>query len=148
VEQLIWADPKTRLPLQVEFIVPDGTRITLSDFRFNPKLDDALFSLEVPKGYKLESVELEDLTDEEHLLRVLRWYAGTSAGKFPKRLDDTLGLMMHLDQQGRNAKEKTSPESMRLGNNILRAGMFVLSLKGDYVYQPDGAKLGDNRIIF
>jgi hypothetical protein len=140
-----WADPKTRLPLQVEFTWPDGTRGTMSDFRFNPKLDEALFSLEVPKGYKLQSVELEDLTAEEHLIRMLRFYADTSAGKFPKRLDDTLALMMRLAK----SKEKTEPESMRLGANIVRAGMFVVSLKGEYGYRPDRTKLRDSdKILF
>jgi outer membrane lipoprotein-sorting protein len=145
LEWLIWADPKTRLPLQVEFTWPDGTRGTMSDFRFNPKLDLALFSLEVPKGYKLQPVELEELTAEENLVRMLRFCADTSGGKFPKRLDDTLAKMTNLAK----AKEKTGPESMRLGANIVRAGMFVLSLKGAFGYRPEEAKLGDaEKVLF
>jgi outer membrane lipoprotein-sorting protein len=144
-EWLIWADPKTRLPLQVEFTWPDGTRGTMSEFRFNPKLDDALFSLEVPEGYKLQPVELENLTPEEHLVRMLRYCAETSAGQFPKRLDDTVALMMRRAK----SKDRPEPESMRLAASIVRAGMFVTSLKGAYGYRPDGTKLGDsNKILF
>lgn len=146
LEWLIWADPKTRLPLQVELTWPDGTRGVMSDFRFNPKLDEALFSLEVPKGYKLQAVELEDLTAEENLVRMLRYYAETSAGNFPKRLvDDVPALMIRLAR----SKEKPEPESMRLASSIVRAGMFVASLKGAYGYKPDGTKLGDSdKVLF
>jgi hypothetical protein len=59
-------------------------------------LEEALFTLEVPRGYKLQALELEDRTAEEHLTRMLRFYADTAAGKFPKRLDDMLALMLHL----------------------------------------------------
>jgi hypothetical protein len=32
---------------------------------------------------------------------------------------------------------------MRLSFHIVRAGMFIASLKGNYRYKPEGAKLGD-----
>jgi hypothetical protein len=147
-EWLVWADPKTRLPVLVEFTLSDGTRCTLSEFRFNPELDDDLFSLEVPKGYKLVPVEVEDLTGEENLVRMLRFYAETSGGKFPKRVDDSLGIMGHLIRTGQDKKEPSSA-NMRVSAYIVRSGMFISTLKGGFGYRPDGAKLGDaGRVLF
>jgi hypothetical protein len=150
VEWLIWANPKTRLPIQVELKLRDDVRNTLSEFRFNPPLDDALFSLEVPKGYKLVPVEIEDLTPEETLVRMLRLFANKAAGSFPKKLDDPMTLIKHFSESpGANAKGKPSPEDMRRSVNLVRAVMFVTKLKSDYGYKPDGARLGDaDRILF
>jgi outer membrane lipoprotein-sorting protein len=130
-ETLVWADPKTRLPILIEGSSPDGTPIAFSDFRFNPELDDALFSLEVPKGYKLVPIDVEVLSPEESLVRMLRSYAETSAGKFPTRLEDA------------------SPVDMQGALNFVCATMFADSLKGDCVYSPEGTKLGDaDKILF
>ena len=59
VETTIWADPKSKLPVQIErlWIAPDGKRAakeTLSDFVFDKKLDESLFSLAIPEGYSVE----------------------------------------------------------------------------------------------
>jgi outer membrane lipoprotein-sorting protein len=150
MEWLVWADPKTRLPIEVEIQLPGDIRTTLSDFRFNPPLDDALFSLEVPKGYKLQPIEVEDLTPEESLVRTLRFFADTSGGKFPKRLDDPFAFVKRLREvRGDKPKEKTSPEDMRSMVNNVRALMFVANLKGKYGYKPDGVKLGDaEKLLF
>jgi outer membrane lipoprotein-sorting protein len=130
-DTLVWADPTTRLPILIEACSPDGTHIAFSDFRFNPELDDALFSLEVPKGYKLVPIDVEVLSPEESLVRMLRSYAETSAGKFPTRLEDG------------------SPVDMQSALNFVCASMFADSLKGDYVYSPEGTKLGDaDKILF
>src|SRR5262249_47332089 len=75
---LVWADPETKLPVEIEFDFPANIHIRMRDFRFNPKLDDALFSLEVPAGYKLDATELEDLTPEQALVQTLRGYAELS----------------------------------------------------------------------
>jgi outer membrane lipoprotein-sorting protein len=52
----VWVNPKTSLPLSIEQKFRAGdfeVTTTLSDFVFDAKLDDALFSLELPAGYKL-----------------------------------------------------------------------------------------------
>lgn len=138
---LVWADPKTRLPIEIEITIPDGTHCTLSEFRFNPELSDDLFSLEVPKGYKLLPVEVEDLSGEENLVRMLRTYAKTSDGSFPKRLDDVLSLMLHLVNSEK--KKADSPADVREGAYLVRSCMFIGTLKNGYTYRPNGAKLGE-----
>ena len=54
-----WADLKTELPVQIErlWISPDGklaAKETLRKFVFNKKLNESLFSLDVPEGYAVE----------------------------------------------------------------------------------------------
>jgi outer membrane lipoprotein-sorting protein len=153
-ETLVWADPKTRLPILIEESDPEGWRTTYSDFRFNPELDDALFSLEVPKGYKLYPFEIEALPAEEHLVRLLRSYAEASAGKFPPRLEDSADLAHAIKNpmsrdQNHKAREGLGPHAMRKAFNIVWTSLFVNSLKGGYGYLPEGAQLGDaDRILF
>src|SRR5262249_6073419 len=103
-----------------------------------------------PKGYKLQPIEIEDLTPEESLVRMLRFYADTAGGRFPKRLDDPLAFFKHVREvRGEKAKDKTSPEDMRFMANTVRALMFVANVKGKYGYKPDGVKLGDaDKLLF
>ena len=62
---------------------------------------------------------------------MLRSHAETSAGKFPTRLEDA------------------SPVDMQGALNFVCATVFADSLKGDYGYSPEGAKLGDaDKILF
>jgi len=51
----VWIDPISGDLVQVEqeFLLGLGGRETLSDFRFDADMDESLFSLEVPEGYKL-----------------------------------------------------------------------------------------------
>lgn len=52
----VWADPNTSLPLEIEQKFRVGDReitVTSSDFVFDARLDDSLFSLELPLGYRL-----------------------------------------------------------------------------------------------
>jgi outer membrane lipoprotein-sorting protein len=52
----VWVHPKTSLPLVIEQKFRAGDRevtTTMTDFVFDPKLDDSLFSLDVPPGYEL-----------------------------------------------------------------------------------------------
>jgi outer membrane lipoprotein-sorting protein len=157
-EYLVWADPKTRLPVLVEQSGPDGERIAYSDFRFNPELDDELFALAVPKGYKLHPLEIAELPPEESLVQALRSYAETSAGKFPTRLEDASDLIEapKLKVQNKRDQVLTSPELgapatpvLRGVFNVLRVDVYLSSLKGNYGYSPEGAKLGDaDKILF
>ncbi len=56
IETSVWADPKTKLPVQIErnWIAMDGKRVakeTLTNFQFDRELDSELFSLALPEGY-------------------------------------------------------------------------------------------------
>ncbi len=94
----IWGDPQTKLPVQIESTIgSDATsfQMTMRDFIFNAPLEDALFSTEPPAGYKVKKsaqpavdyMALVKLPPEEHVVKILKFYAGLSDGAFPERID-------------------------------------------------------------
>ena len=147
-EWLVWADPQTSLPLRIDIAMPNDIRVTLSEFRINPPLDDALFRLDVPKGYKLQPLTVDVPTPENALVWLLRTYAETSGGRFPKRLDDPAAFGKHLRQmRGGKAREPFDPEDMQYLMNSTCAVVFVTTLKQGYGYNPGTAKLGDAEAV-
>jgi hypothetical protein len=57
----VWVDPARKLPLLMETTIRFQDRdiaSTVSDFRIDPPLDDALFRLEPPAGYALKQIAL------------------------------------------------------------------------------------------
>ena len=99
---VIWVDPQTKLPVQIEISGKFGGgqtfHSTLSDFQFDPKLDDSLFSFEPPPGYALQKQNInvaddkDDGTPETAVARLLRMYAEKAGGMFPKRIDDWVDI--------------------------------------------------------
>ncbi|MDZ4685352.1 MAG: hypothetical protein SH850_09695 [Planctomycetaceae bacterium] len=94
----LWGDPKTKLPVQIESQIgspSDAIQMTMRDFVFNTPLDDAHFSTEPPAGYEVKDVKqptidlaaLAKLPPEEHVVRILKFYAGLYDGAFPERID-------------------------------------------------------------
>ena len=52
----LWGDPKTGLPVRIETTMASPTsnvKVTMSDFVFNADMDESLFSVEPPAGYKV-----------------------------------------------------------------------------------------------
>lgn len=52
----IWADPKTKLPIQIEQSMGVET-VVVNDITYDIELEDSLFSVEPPKGYSVASPE-------------------------------------------------------------------------------------------
>jgi len=155
-EMTVWVDPTTRLPVQVDMTGPFGDKTfhdTLTDIQLDPALDDSLFSLDIPQGYTLQKQSLavpndkDSGTPEAAMTILLRAYAETSSGTFPKRADDWSGYG--------EALSKTKPEEKSMAAAICaasltgRAAAFLFVLKEDYGYKPEGIKLGDaEKILF
>ena len=60
----LWGDPKTCLPVRIEMTsarMPD-VKLTMSDFAFNVTMDESLFSVEPPAGYKVRCGQTTRLT--------------------------------------------------------------------------------------
>jgi outer membrane lipoprotein-sorting protein len=149
-EFTVWADPKTKLPLVIEGKSRFGGQdmeFTMTDFQLNPKLDDSLFRLDAPEGYKLIKFEAEDLKPEEDVTRILRAYAAKKDGQFPKRLDDwkELGTVFGADPK---ANPLDDPDVMKFAMSMGRVAAYSMSLEG-FGYKGDGVKLGDaDKIVF
>lgn len=94
----IWGDPKTKLPVQIEATIgspSEPIQTVMREFVFNAPLEDALFSTDVPAGFQVKETKqptidvaaLVKLPPEEHVVRILKFYAKLNDGAFPERID-------------------------------------------------------------
>jgi len=87
----LWMNPDLLLPVRVETssdYSPD-TQFSMSDFRFNVDLDESLFSLTPPEGYKVRNVEHDQTPrTEKDFIVALRWASEALDGRFPDSLTD------------------------------------------------------------
>ncbi|HEY2157439.1 MAG TPA: DUF2092 domain-containing protein [Isosphaeraceae bacterium] len=151
---LAWVDPKTRLPLRIDVddrIGGKQVKATLSDFRLDPPLDDALFRTEPPAGYSLQTINGGTLfaKPEEVVPRLLRAYADRHDGAFPRRLDDPTAFESLFPKDKKEMpNRKASPEDLERVMLVGRVLTLQREVKG-YGYKADGVKLGDaDKIIF
>ncbi len=154
----VWADPKTKLPILIEMAIrveDQEIRGTMSNFQFDPKLDDALFSMEPPEGYTLRKIEMKMEKPEESVVHLLRAYAEKYDGKFPASLSITSSdLQTYLKNRWGDKKPKEGafePELVELMRFIQQASgvEVLLRTNKDHGYKPEGVKLGDrDKIVF
>ncbi len=96
----LWGDPKSKLPVQIEATIgspSEPIHMVMREFDFNAALDDEdiLFSTEVPAGFQTQETKqpaidyaaLAKLKPEEHVVRILKFYAKLHDGAFPERID-------------------------------------------------------------
>lgn len=118
----IWGDPQSKLPVQIESTIgtpSEPIAMVMRDFVFNAPLADSLFSLDVPAGYRLQEMKqpevdfaaLVKLPPEEHVVRILRFYAKLNSGEFPERIDGPELVSKLTSQAG--AKRLEDPEFMK-----------------------------------
>jgi outer membrane lipoprotein-sorting protein len=89
----LWGDPKTGMPVRIESSEPANPnqkpRIW-SDFVFDADLDESLFSMKPPAGYKVQKLAVTvDVSpaEEKDLIETLRRYARLRGGALPDQLD-------------------------------------------------------------
>ena len=61
----VWGDPKTGMPVRMDVttaLMPN-VKMTMRDFELNVDLDESLFSVEPPAGYKVSTVHLPKPND-------------------------------------------------------------------------------------
>ena len=94
-ETKIWADPKTSLPIRVEYATSGETEIhiVMTDFEVDLDLDESLFSLDVPEGYSTDKLQLElPKTPLVFLAKMLGIAAELNDGVFPPALRGEQGM--------------------------------------------------------
>jgi len=134
----LWVDAKTGTPHRME--IP-GMKISITEIRLNPELDDALFTLDVPAGYQVREMNMDlAKTTEKDLIAGLECIAKYNDGKFPDQPMMTLDLIEKL--------KPTIPkdDEMRLGQVMARMMMFPAATQqagGKFVYAGKGKSLGD-----
>jgi outer membrane lipoprotein-sorting protein len=150
----LWANPKTKMPVLIELPIPVGDEedfVILSDFQLDAKLDDALFRMETPEGYKLLKMELEEGKLEDDVVHLLRAYADQYEGKFPKSVSvASSDWQKYLKERWGDKKDKGLPETeaVQFVQKAIRVEKFLRKSK-DHGYRPEGVKLGDRtKILF
>ena len=124
-EQKIWADPKTSLPVRVEWIESvgrDEVRTVMTDFQINMDVDESLFRLDVPAGYTVQTMEIDSSKPfTAYLADTLKFAAEHNGDVFPPTLLGEQGLPDIL-RRAVTALEKKygkdSPEAFKLENEL------------------------------
>jgi outer membrane lipoprotein-sorting protein len=164
-----WVDPKSGDPIKVEIQqkIPDylnkegkgeiTMKMVMSDFQFDVPLDESLFSLTPPEGYKMQPEMNMDFSNasEKDVIEVLRRYTDMENGTFPESLTAqsvilkiTLGPMSQIEKKIKTQADKEAmlPEVMKTvqeaGSICGRMSMFLAENK-DWKYAGKGVKLGN-----
>lgn len=158
----LWAEPKSSLPVRVEYESTVGPKVreVMTDFQINVDLEQSLFSLDVPSGYTvLEQVKM-DLSKRpiEHLAEALGLAAEHNGGVFPPTLlgeDGIDGIMRRAAAELVNEPGKSRDELLKISSDWARkmgavAGvLYNLSPEQDWHYTGKDVKRDTpNRPIF
>jgi hypothetical protein len=146
-EVTIWADPETALPVRIEQ-VSGQMKVICKNVKFDVPMDESLFSMDVPEGYKLQEVELDLMgATEEEFIEGLRIRAEVLGGRqFPDRVavedffKEAPSMEEKIDALGLSDEEETEQ-----GLKITRHLLFIRFFKGQgkWHYAGNGVKLGD-----
>lgn len=160
ITMTIWSNPRTKLPVQIDSQIgapSEPIQTTMRDFVFDAPLEDALFSTEPPPGYEVKDIKqpaidlaaLAKLPPEEHVVKILKFYAGLHDGALPERIDGP-ELLSKLTART-DEKQLEDPEFLKefstLAGSMGATWTFRMTLhKFGYL---GTAKLGDkDRIVF
>lgn len=149
----VWVDPQTKTLVQVESDMPvKGSSIkksVQSEFRFNEKLDESLFSFSVPQGYRAQKQGgIPQVPGGEiSIVGALRGYTKRSNGKFPKSISDwgEWAVLFSFGSQGRAKLDQETTETMSHLGSILP---FLTRMpKENYDYLGSGKSVHDKRCL-
>jgi hypothetical protein len=149
----IWADPRTALPVRIEQM-EGQMKVICRNVQFDVPMDQSLFSMEVPEGYKLQQTELDLMgATEQDFIEGLRVRAEVFGnGLFPESvavedyIKEAPAIGKKIGELGLSEKEQSE-----LGMKLARHLLFIRFFKGEgeWRYAGKGVKLGDaNTPIF
>ena len=124
----IWADAKTGDPVKVTLTVYQGeVLVTMSDFRFNEEMDESLFSLDKPEGYKWISEKPVDIgtASAEDFVEFFKLWAECREGTFPPTLSENQWMKDCLDHVKKLEKELSDAEVLTKLLPHSRARLFL-----------------------
>lgn len=154
-EFTIWVDSATGELVSIEhdsLVNGKEAHITMTDFRFNERLDESLFSFEAPAGYKVrqpsEKSTVRDVPTpgETNVVEALRGYTERDGGKFPASLTDWGSWAVLFSKAARGPE--VDPETKRVMEHLGAVLPFLVSLpKDDYAYLGSGKTVEDKDAI-
>jgi hypothetical protein len=152
-EFTIWADLKTALPVRIE--QNEGQmKVICKNIQFDVPMEDSLFSMDVPEGYKLQQMELDlQGSTEQDFIEGLRIRAEVlGGGQFPDSvavedyIKEAPAIGKKLGELGLSEKEQADL-GMKLGRHLLFIRFF--KGQGQWHYAGTGVKLGQaDKAIF
>jgi len=154
MDKIVWVDAKTSelTRVEIEFTNAPGMSAVMRNFQFNVNLDDSLFSLIPPEGYRHRKIELDasELNDED-LVKMLRcWVRQTRNNLFPPTLNPTelFKSVIEMKKAGKlvwKSGDITREEGIRQAVQINRGMMFVMQMEpdNDWHYAGKDVKFGD-----
>lgn len=145
---IIWIDAKTDELVQVEqkYAIAPGMNRIIKNIKFDIELNDSLFSLTPPAGYKEHNIELKSNVSaetEETFVNWLRWWTQANIDEtFPPRITgpEMAKICMDLAKEGKlkqEAWQKSDPQEM------FHAMLFAAKLPADsnWRYTGNGVKI-------
>jgi outer membrane lipoprotein-sorting protein len=143
----IWANPKTAVPIRVELQI-GRLFVIMKNFKFDERIEESEFSMDVPEGYTLEEAEADFTkgTEEDFIESLRIWAEVLLDGTFPEAVG-TESFMKQMPLLGEKLAQSdlSEEEAAKLGITLPR-GMFFLQLletEDKYHYAGKGVKLGD-----
>jgi outer membrane lipoprotein-sorting protein len=155
VDITVWADAETKIPIRLENIMGPTTYI-MSDIIFDVELDESQFSVGIPEGYTVHTLQMDcSEPAEKDLIEMFRIWSDNMDGNLPSSLE--MSALMEfvryqqakMKQQGREPSEQEMMEKMMGMQQTLmrmsRGAMFVQQLPADSDshYVGKDVKFGD-----
>ncbi len=103
----LWINPRTGYPVQIEHRWTHGRRepVLYSSIQIDTPLDDHLFSLEAPEGYRITVDESAWPEEQEkmgakimHLIKLVQYYANKHNDQYPETLKDLVASEFITDE--------------------------------------------------
>ena len=138
----MWVDNASREPVLIEYDAQvNGAafqHVTMTDFRFDEKLDDSLFDIAVPAGYTVQQLAVHSVPGgEASIIEALRGWTKRDGGKFPPSLADWGAWAVLFSKDSRDGKPDA--ETTRIMANLGSIIPFFVSMsKDDYAYLGKG----------
>ncbi len=151
VKMTVWVDAEQLRPIRMEMTMtgPFEMKVKLKDFRWDFDAPDSLFAADVPDDYKINSMDLSNLTEKD-LVNTLKLWAESNDNTFPDEVNQIAlqGAMMKVMQSIDGQPDEE--EIMALVERFMRGVTFLTRFMegGDYGYRGKGVELGEaGRIV-
>ncbi len=171
----VWVDVETSLPVRLDVRSPGSGNteevfVEMSDFEWNPQVDPAMLSREIPEGYEVRTMDLGQPSEAEWVL-VLRMWSALSGEPFPDVFGPghvaSMGQMMQPpDGTGEEklawlrdrfgpifgadgfTEDQIEAKMMHVGETMARGAMFLATFnEGDWAWVGGGVEAGDAEAV-
>ncbi len=135
---VLWLDPDSQLPVKAVIAdVADSNKVNakfeMTDFVWNPELDESLFSLEIPGGYDLEreKILLSDTLRkaQEGIVTMLGFYVRLNENEFPEEFNVLVfgSVMKKMMKSGATLEEQKAHHAQILAKGLDRPEILDMS---------------------